>query len=120
VACQNINDASDGLTNLKAIKTVIGKEADYVLAFPPLSEYSMIEFLTAERGKRYFDIKQGRFMVWLCNPERETTTCLVGGPQDILLNQHFVKLGIISFDAFISMRLSQLIIPEEEEPENSR
>ena len=79
----------------------------------------MIDFLTSERGKSYLDIKQERFMVWLCNPERETTTCLVRGPQDALLNQHFVKMGTMSFDAFIGMRLSHVLITEEEEAENS-
>lgn len=117
-ACQNIQDAPNGLAKLKAVKAITTTEADYVLAFPPLSEYSMIDFLTSKRGRSYSDIKQERFMVWLCNPERETTTCLVGGPQDALLNQHFVKMGMMSFDAFIAMRLSHVLLTDEEEPEN--
>ena len=115
IACQNFDEASDGLTELKRVKNDIGKQADYVLVFPPLSEYFMIEFLTIDRGKRYFDIKQERLMVWICNPERETTTCLVGGPQDDGLNQYFVNLGMMSFDAYIQMRLSPVILEEEEE-----
>lgn len=120
IACQNIDDASDGLIRLKEIKDVIGVEADYVLVSPPLSEYFMIEFLTSEGGKRYFNIKDERFMVWICNPERETTTCLIGGPRDAVLSEYFVKLGIVSFDTFIGMRLSQMIMAEEEEEEIGR
>jgi len=115
IVCQNFDEASDGLTELKRVKNDIGKQADYVLVFPPLSEYYMIEFLTSDKGKRYYDIKQERFMVWICNPERETTTCLIGGPQDDGMNRYFVNLGMMSFDAYIHMRLSQVILEEEEE-----
>ncbi|MDY7035528.1 MAG: hypothetical protein SV375_05115 [Thermodesulfobacteriota bacterium] len=120
VVCQDIGNASDGLIKLKEIKDVIGVQADYVLVCPPLSEYFIIEFLTTERGKRYFFIKDERFMVWIGNPERETTTCLIGGPRDAVLGKYFVKLGIASFDTFIGMRLSQMIMTEEEEEEIGR
>lgn len=120
IVCPDISHALEALARLKGIKAAIGKEADYTLLFPPVSEYSMIDFLTSDRGKRYFDIKQERFMVWICNPERETTTCLIGGPQDSMLNQFFVKLGTMSFDALLIMRLSHVIIEEEEKDEIER
>ena len=113
VVRQGMDEAINGFTDLMAIKAVIGDSADYILVLPPVSEYLMIEFLTEERGQWFFEIKQQEFMIWLCNPDRETTTCLIGSPRDKPLNQYFAAGSVMSFDMYINMKLSQLIWDEE-------
>ena len=116
IVCQNLRETPDGLAKLKMIKETLGDQVDYVLALPAVSEYFMIEFMTGEQGKWYYDIKEQEFMVWLCNPERETTTCLIGYPRDKLFDQYFLSTGTtMSFDALIGMRLSQMLMAEEAE-----
>jgi hypothetical protein len=113
VVRQSLDEAEDALAKLTAMKAVLGESADYVLVLPPVSEYLMIELLIAEQGKLFYEIKRQQFMVWLCNPERETTTCLLGSTRDQLFNDYFAGGKSVAFDQFISMRLFQQF-PEEE------
>ena len=111
---ENLEQALDGLAKLAAAKKNLGEQADYVLIFPPVSEFVMIEFLTFEKGKWYFEIKDEQFIIWLCNPARDTVTCLVGFPQDNSFADYFANLGKMNFDMFIGMRLSRELLAEEE------
>lgn len=115
VVCPGLDEAPAALDKLRVVKNALGENPDYVLVFPPVSEYFMIEFMIGEQGKWYFSIKDDQFMVWLCNPDLETTTCLIGAPRDKMFEHYFVNAGkMISFDGFINMRLSQMIMAEEE------
>lgn len=111
---EDLEQAVDGFAKLAAAKKHLGEQADYVLIFPPVSEFLMIEFLTFEKGKWYFEIKDENFVIWLCNPARDTVTCLVGFPQDNSFADYFANLGKMTFDMFIGTRLSRELLAEEE------
>ena len=69
---RSLDEAEDAFAKLAAIKAVLGESVDYVLVLPPVSEFLMIELLIKEQGRLFHELKQQQFMVWLCNPERET------------------------------------------------
>ena len=110
---QSLDEAEDALAKLMAVKAILGESVDYVLVLPPVSEYLMIELLTKEQGRLFHEIKRQQFMIWLCNPERETTNCLIGSTRDTLFNDYFAGAKSGAFEQFISMRLFQQF-PEEE------
>jgi len=111
---ESIDEAGDAFTELKGIKSSLGENADYVLVLPPINEYLLLEFLTGDKGRWYFEIKEEEFMLWMHNPEDEITWCFVGGPRDRRFEDYFV-LGKTPVDFFIAMRLSRLLLAEEEE-----
>lgn len=113
VVRQSLDEAEDALVKLMATKAVLGESVDYVLALPPVSEYFMIELLTKEQARLFYEIKRQQFMIWLCNPERETTTCLIGSTRDKLFNDYFASPKPGAFEQFLSMRLSQQLLEEE-------
>ena len=114
VVRQSVDEATDAFIRLMAMKAVLGPSADYVLALPPVSEYFMIELLIKEEGRILYEIKRQQFMIWLCNPERQTTACLIGAPRDKRFNDYLaggtsIALG---FEQFLNMRLARQL--EEE------
>lgn len=114
VVCESIDEAPEGIAKLKSIKSGLGEEVDYVLVLPPVNEYLLLEFLTGDKGRWYFEIKQEQFMLWLHNPDDETAWCFVGAPRDRLFENYFV-MRVFSVDAVLAMRLSRQLLLEEEE-----
>lgn len=114
LVCQGWGEAPEAIAQLGAIKAALGEDADCILLFPPISEYDTIEFLLQEKGRWYFGLKEQGVTVWLCNPQRETVTNLLGYPRDDSLANYFVNLGRMSFDAYISRRLAPLLQEDEE------
>ncbi|MFC1999414.1 hypothetical protein ACFLXE_01465 [Chloroflexota bacterium] len=114
---QSIDEAVEGLVKLAAIRAV-KRDIDCVLVLPPINEYLLIEFLMEEKGRWYFGMKDCGLMVWFCNPDNHTTMCVIGGPADRDLPQHFF-MGEANFDAYMTTRGSHLIterlLAEEEE-----
>ena len=111
---QGWGEAPEAIARLAAMKSVLGEAADYILLFPPVSEYETIEFLLQEKGRWYFGLKEQGVTVWLCNPQRETVTNLLGYPRDESFSHYFVNLARMSFDAYISRRLAPLLQEEED------
>ncbi len=114
---ENLDQAVEALIKLAAIRAV-RRDIDCILVLPPINEYLLIEFLTEEKGRWYFGMKDARLTVWFCNPEDETTMCVVGSPADNDFQKHFY-LSKISFDAYMTTRAAHLIqerlLAEEEE-----
>jgi hypothetical protein len=88
------------------------------LVLPPINEYLLIEFLTEEKGRWYFGIKDARLVVWFCNPHDHTMICPIGAPSDKAFQKHFY-MSKMSFDDYMSIRAADLIrdrlLAEEEE-----
>jgi len=114
---ENLDQAVEALIKLAAIKAVRG-DIDCILVLPPANEYLLIEFLTEEKGRWYFGTKDARLAVWFCNPEEQTTMCVIGAPADKDFQEHFL-FGKMSFDAYMTTRAAHLIqerfLAEEEE-----
>jgi hypothetical protein len=114
---ESLDQAVDALVKLAAIKAV-GHDLDCVLVLPPANEYLLIEFLTEEKGRWYFGMKDARLIVWFCNPDNQTTICVIGAPSDKDFQKHFY-MSKMSFDDYMSIRASHLIqerlLAEEEE-----
>ncbi len=112
-----IDQAVDALIKLAAIKAV-RQDLDCVLVLPPINEYLLIEFLTEEKGRWYFGIKDARLVVWFCNPHDHTVICPIGAPSDKAFQKHFY-MSQMSFDDYMSIRAADLIrdrlLAEEEE-----
>ena len=113
LVCTGLEQAADGYTRLAAMQTSLGKEADYVLVMPPINEYPVIQFLTAEKGKWFYEIKKLQFMMWVYNPERETMWCIVGGPKDTMLDNKFVFANR-PIDPYIAMLLSKEMMKDDD------
>lgn len=111
MVCTGLEQAADGYNRLAAIQITSGKEADYVLVMPPINEYPIIQFFTADKGKWFYEIKKLRFMMWLCNPERNTLSCIVGVPRDRLLGSYFLH-GYHPIDQYISTLLSRELMKD--------
>ena len=115
-----LDEALDPLVRLAAIKAV-RREIDCVLVLPPINEYLLIEFLTEERGRWYFGIRDARLVVWFCNPDNHTMICPIGAPSDKDFQKHFY-MSKMSFDDYMSIRAAHLIrerlLAEEEEDED--
>jgi hypothetical protein len=114
---QNLDEAVDGYAKLAAMKTILGKDIDYVLALPPMNEYLLLEFLTGDKGRWFNEIQRQRFMMWLCNPDHDLIWCILGGTRDKHLEKYFAPVTI-SLAPVIMMRLSreeQEEMMEEEE-----
>jgi hypothetical protein len=114
---ENLDQAVEAFIELAAIKAV-RSDIDCILVLPPINEYLLIEFLTGEKGRWYFGIKDAKLTVWFCNPEDETTMCVVGSLADNDFQKHFY-LSKISFDGYMSMMVPELyrerLLEEEEE-----
>ena len=108
----SLTEMADLLAKLAALKSVLGEEVDYVLVFPPISERPLLDFLSNDKGKWYFELKEAEVMFWLCNPQQETVWCILGSPKDALFNEYFV-LTKLSLDSALGMRLSQELLEEE-------
>lgn len=115
----SLDQAIDALVELAAIRAV-KSDIDCILVLPPINEYLLIEFLTEEKGRWYFGMKDAKLTVWFCNPDDQTTMCVIGAPADRDFQKHFF-MSKMSFDAYMSMRASHLIqerlLAEEEEEE---
>ena len=113
----SLDQGIDALVKLAAIKAA-KHDLDCVLVLPPINEYLLIEFLTEEKGRWYFGMKDARLMVWFCNPDNHTTICVIGAPSDRDFQKHFY-LSQMSFDDDMAIRASHLIqerlLAEEEE-----
>lgn len=113
----SIEEAVDALTKLAAIKAV-RRDIDCVLVLPPINEYLLIEFLTEERGRWYFGMKDSRLVMWFCNPDDHTMICPIGAPSDKEFQKYFY-MSKMSFDEYMSVRASDLIrerlLAEEED-----
>jgi hypothetical protein len=113
----SLDQGIEALVKLAAIKAA-KHDLDCVLVLPPINEYLLIEFLTEEKGRWYFGMKDARLMVWFCNPDNHTTICVIGAPSDRDFQKHFY-LSQMSFDDYMSIRASHLIqerlLAEEEE-----
>ena len=115
-----MEEAVEGYSRLAAAKAAYGDGPDYVLILPPIPEYFLLEWFYEERGRWFFELRREQFMMWLCNPERETTVCISGAPRDRQFNQYFAQMGRLttgSWDAGITRRLSELLLREEIEEE---
>jgi hypothetical protein len=114
---ESLDQAVDALVKLAAMKAV-RHDLDCVLVLPPANEYLLIEFLTEEKGRWYFGMKDARLIVWFCNPDNHTTMCVIGAPSDKDFQKHFY-MSKMSFDDYMSIRASHLIqerlLAEEEE-----
>ncbi|MFQ5925644.1 MAG: hypothetical protein ACE5IE_06585 [Dehalococcoidia bacterium] len=111
---ESMDETEDALTELKGLKSTFGENADYVLVFPPINEYPLLEVLLADKGRLWYEFKDQDFMLWMQNPDDETTWCFVGAARDTRFNDYFV-LSDVPIDFFISQRLTQLLLAEEEE-----
>jgi len=112
-----LEEAIDALVRLAAIKAV-KPQTDCILVLPPINEYLLIEFLTEEKGRWYFGMKDARLVVWFCNPHDHTMICPIGNPSDKEFYRHFYMRDM-SFDNYMSIREADLIrerlLAEEEE-----
>jgi hypothetical protein len=103
-----LGEVVDNYAKLSSLKTSLGEKADYVLILPPVNEYLLIEFLTEDKGRWFYEIKDREFMMWLGNPQEETMWCILGSPRDNKFNDFFIfPVKGMSFDAFIAMRLAR-------------
>ena len=114
---ENMEQAVEALIRLAAIRAV-RKDIDCILVLPPINEYLLIEFLTEEKGRWFFGMKDAGLTVWFCNPEEHTTMCVIGAPADPDFHKYF-HMGGIGFDGYIAARAPHLIkerlLAEEEE-----
>ena len=109
-----MDEIVDGLAKLLSMKAVLGDTVNYVLVLPPVSEYLMIEFSIEDKGRWFFSMRDHRLIIWLCNPSRHTTVCLMGSPRDGLLQHHFISTGPTNFESLINMKLIGQLMAEEE------
>lgn len=107
-----IEEALDGFRDLVAIKYYLGKECDYALVLPPVSEFAMIEFLI-QRDEWYYEIKKEGFMIWLCNPDQETVSCIIGWPLNEELKEFFANPSVANFDQYVAQMAGQRLMEEE-------
>jgi hypothetical protein len=107
-----IEEALDGFRDLVALKYYLGKKCDYALVLPPVSEYAMIEFLL-DKGDWYYEIKKEGFMIWLCNPDQETVSCIIGWPLYEELKDFFANPSVANFDRYIAQMAGQKLMEEE-------
>jgi len=112
---ENLDQAVEALIKLSAIKAV-KDDVDCVLALPPVNEYLLIEFLKEEEGRWYFAMKDAKLIVWFCNPDEQTTWCVIGAPKDNLFQEHFL-FSKMSFDQYMSMMAAELFRKRLEEEE---
>lgn len=114
---ENLDQAIDGLTKLAAIKAA-DRDIECVLVLPPINEYLLIEWLTEEKGRWYFGVKDCKLVVWFCNPDNRTMICVIGFPADREFQKHFY-MSQMSFDEYMSLRhpnlMRERILAEEEE-----
>ncbi len=109
-----IEEALDGFGDLVALKYYMGKKHDYALVLPPISEYAMMEFLLNEEDW-YYKIKKEAFMIWVCNPEWGTVSCIIGWPLNDGLKDFFSNPAVANFDHYISQLAAKKMMEEEEE-----
>ena len=114
VVREQVDEIIDALAALTTIKTSLGEAADYVVVLPPVKEYLMIELLISERGRWFYEIKQQQFMIWLCNPELQTTTCLIGSPRDKAFSDYFAGSSVLNFEQYLNMRFWREGLLEED------
>jgi hypothetical protein len=114
---EGLDQAVEALVQLAAIKAV-RPDAECVLVLPPANEYLLIEFLTEEKGRWYFGVKDARLIIWFCNPEEHTTMCVIGASADAEFQKH-LYLSKMTFDAYMTTRAAHLVqerlLAEEEE-----
>ncbi|MBI4288356.1 MAG: hypothetical protein HY671_08020 [Chloroflexi bacterium] len=106
-----LGQAVEGYAQLAAAKAALGDDLDYALVLPPAPEFELIRFLTADKGKWFYHVKKLRLMMWLCNPERNTMSCVVGAPRDRLLESHFLH-GYHPLDSYVSTLLSKELMKD--------
>jgi len=112
VVKEALDGAVEGFRDLAAARSFLKDAPDYVLVLPPVSEHGLIEFLI-EKEEWYFDIKRQEFMIWLVNPKRGTTDCIIGWPKDNDFKAYFSNPELAGFDSFIGQRASRKIVEEE-------
>lgn len=109
----SLEQAVEGYAQLAAIRASLGESADYALVLPPVNEFLLIQFLTNDKGRWFYEIKKLQFMMWLCNPDQEAMWCIVGGPRDRLFEHYFVYADQ-AIDPYIAMRLSKELMEDED------
>jgi hypothetical protein len=109
-----LDELTDGLIQLQAIKNIAGKEAEYSIILPPPNEYLLIEFLEQKGGWIYRMMKEMEIMMWFCNPKEKYIWCISGGSRDPVLNASFI-LGKMNVDQVIGMKIMRQSLLEEEE-----
>lgn len=105
----SLGQVIEGYAQLAAVQDSLGDNADYALVLPPVKEFFLVQFLTAEKGKWFFEIKKHNFMMWICNPQQEAMWCIISWPRDQLLNNYFVHAER-PFDSYIAMLLSRQLM----------
>lgn len=108
-----LDQAPRWYAQLANIRATLGANADYALALPPVPEFQLIQFLTSDKGWWFYELKKVRFMMWLCNPGRNTVSCVVGGPRDRLFESYFLH-GYHPIDPYISTLLSKELMKDED------
>ena len=113
VVRKSLDEALDGLRDLVALKKLRGKDCDYLLVLPPVSEYDIIEFLTTGRCW-YLDIKKEAFLIWISDIERKTITSILGWPLDESFKDWFDNPAVANFDSYIGQLLNKKMLEEED------
>lgn len=108
----SIEEAVEGLAQLSQIRRAREDIRDFVLVLPPINDYLLMEFLTQDKGKRFFQMKDEQLMLWLHNPQDQTTWCFIGEPQDKRFQDYFV-LTKTPGEYFVHLRLEPELLEEE-------
>jgi hypothetical protein len=112
VTRSQIEEALDGFRDLLALKYYLGRGCDYVLVLPPVSEFTMIEFLI-QKEEWYYEIKREGFMIWLCNSGLETVSCIIGWPLNEEFKEYFANPTLANFDHYIGQMAGRKLMEEE-------
>ncbi len=96
-----IKKALDGFVYLESLHHVLGEGCEYALVLPPINEWLLLEFLDAEDGRLWRELRSRHFMLWMYNPPEDAIMSFVGGSSDPVFR------GSILLPGFISMRMIQ-------------
>ncbi len=102
------------IDKLRTMKSVLGDDAECVLALPPISEFHLINFLSEAGGKHYTEFDREHIMLWLCYPSEETIWCFIGTVRDQRLYEYF-KFGKLNTPQFFRMRFGPPASLQEED-----
>jgi len=109
----SLDEALDGFRDLTSMKHKMGKDCDYLLILPTVSEYLMIEFLTTGRAW-YYDIKREAFLVWISEVNKHSMTSILGWPLDDGFKEWFSNPGVAGFDGYVGQIMNRKMLEEED------
>ena len=108
----DIGQALNGCRDLFCLKAAHGRDPDYALILPNVSEYDLIEWLTGP-DIWYYEMKKEAFLLWISDLNRKGVTSLLGYPVYESLTNFFTNPAASGFDSYISQKLNRRFMEEE-------